>query len=275
MSSLSSRHFRTHTGNSESRRRTGNPGPRLAASPFCSVRMRGIVLSFAFILSLVVSASAARIAAWDFTGEDNVATSAAEVYDAHLDSSPLLTRGAGAPASSGGNSFRTTGFKNDGISTANTDYFQFTLSASNGFALSLSTIDGRVKGTDTFSPASVQFAYSLNETSFTLIGSAQTITGFGGTNGTALTQINLSSISALQNVPAQTTVTFRFYATGSTSTGGFGFYSNELGSYGLDIGGTLTAVPEPTTLVGGLLAVGGICWHQRRRFAGLLKSANA
>ena len=95
---------------------------------------------------------AARIAAWDFTGEDTVATSAAEIYNSNLDSSNLLTRGAGATASAGANSFRTAGFQNDGISTSNTDYFQFTLSAASGYALSLSTIDGRVKGTLPFRP---------------------------------------------------------------------------------------------------------------------------
>src|SRR5690606_8192423 len=43
--------------------------------------------------------------AWDFTGESNVATSAAEIYDDNLDGSNLLTRGAGAPASAAANSF--------------------------------------------------------------------------------------------------------------------------------------------------------------------------
>ena len=66
-----------------------------------------------------------QIASWNFTGETMVATSTAEVYNANMDASNLLTRGAGAAASSGNNSFRTQGFQNNGISTANTDYFQY------------------------------------------------------------------------------------------------------------------------------------------------------
>ncbi len=195
---------------------------------------------------------AARLAAWDFTGEASPSTSTADVFDASLDSSSVLARGAGAAASTGSNSFRTTGFSNNGISTSNTDYFQFTLSVSDGKLLSLSTIDCNLAGTSTYSASpgtQNQFAYSLDGTVFTLIGSPVTRIGNG-----ALTQINLSGISALQNVPAGTTVTFRFYATGQTTTGGWGFNSTASGAYGLDIGGTISSasagapvITSPTT----------------------------
>ena len=96
------------------------------------------------------------IAAWDFTGENTgPATSTAEVRDANL-TLGLLTRGAGASASTANNSFRTTGFKNDGIATSNTDYFQTTIAAAPGYTLSLSTIDARVAGTSTFRNAPEQ-----------------------------------------------------------------------------------------------------------------------
>jgi hypothetical protein len=100
-----------------------------------------------------------------------VTTSAADLFNANLDASNLLTRGPGAAWSTGGNSFRTVGFQNNGISTANTDYFQFTLSSVSGFNLSLSSIDARFAGTATFAAApngvSMQFAYSLDGTTFT------------------------------------------------------------------------------------------------------------
>ncbi|MFA9197404.1 MAG: endonuclease [Aliarcobacter sp.] len=180
---------------------------------------------------------AARLAAWDFTGENNVATSAPEVYDLSLDSAPALTRGAGASASPAVDSFRTQSFGNDGISIANTDYFQITLSASSGKTLSLSSIDCYLAGTDTYraSPgAQSQFAYSLNGVDFVLIGSPSITTKDG-----AISQISLSGISALQNLADDKTVTLRFYATGQTSSGGWGFKSISAGSYGLDIGGTI------------------------------------
>jgi hypothetical protein len=158
----------------------------------------------------VSSVQAARIAAWDFTGENNVATSTAEVYDLSLDSARDLIRGPGAAASAGGNSFRTTSFKNDGISIANTDYFQITLSASSGKTLSLSSIDSYLAGTSSYSVSpgvQNQFAYSLNGVDFILIGTPSIQIGDG-----AISQISLSGISALQNLADDKTVTLRFYA---------------------------------------------------------------
>jgi len=198
-----------------------------------------------FILILTSALGWGQIAAWDFTGESSPATSVADVYNANLDASNLITRGATAAASTASNSFRTTGFSNNGISTSNTDFFQITLSASTGNTLSLSTIDARFAGTNTYygSPGvTSQFAYSLDGTNFTLIGSPIQSTSL------TMSQINLSGISALQNVSASTTITIRYYASGQTTTGGWGFNSPSSGSYGLAIGGTIsplvTAVPD-------------------------------
>lgn len=195
-----------------------------------------IVAFFALSLSSIIP-SQAQIAAWDFFGESNGAISSAEVFDSNLDSSSSITRGAGAAASAGNNSFRTTGFQNNGISVSNTDFFQITLSSDPGQTMSLSSIDARFAGTNTFavSPGvSSQFAYSLDGTSFTLIGSPAITTGTPAT----LPQISLAGIPALQNVPAGTTVTLRYYASGQTTTGGWGFNSPAAGQYGLAIGGT-------------------------------------
>jgi hypothetical protein len=187
----------------------------------------------------------AQIASWDFTGENTVATSTAEVYAANLDASPTLTRGSGAPASAGGNSFRTApssgvgGFQNDGISTANTDYFENTFSAAPGYTLSLTTIDASFAGTTSFSATpgvSMQYAYSLDGTNFTLIGSPFVRIGNG-----AMAQIDLSGIPALQNIPDNITVTFRLYASGQTTTGGWGYNSPSTGTVGLAFGGSVTA----------------------------------
>ena len=179
------------------------------------------------------------IAAWDFTGPGATATFAATVFSGSLTSSNLITRGSTATASAAANSFRTTGFKNEGISVSNTDYFQTTLSVGGTNQLSLSDIAGKYAGTTTFvaSPGvTSQFAYSLNGSSFTLIGSPVTSTSL------IITPIDLTGISALQNIPPNTTVTFRYYASGQTTTGGWGFTSNSVGDYGLTFGGTVTNV---------------------------------
>ncbi len=190
------------------------------------------------------------IAAWDFTGTGPYTTLSATTFNSNLISSAGssdVTRGAGAASSAGSNSFRTVGFQNNGISTANTDYFQVTLQPTAGNSLSLSTIDANLIGTTSFAAStgvSSQFAYSLDGTTFTLIGSPQVIVG----TPQALAQIDLSGVTALQNVPNGTTVTLRYYASGQTTTGGWGFSSASAGVNGLAIGGTVSPAP-PTTAI--------------------------
>jgi autotransporter-associated beta strand protein len=176
---------------------------------------------------------------WDFTGPGNVATFAATFTNSSLvtnASLSLLTRGAGASASSGANSFRTTGFGSNGISTGNTDYFEWQV-ASSIAGMSLQTLDARFAGTGGYFAApgaSNQFAWSTNGTSFNLISSPFVMTSG---SGAAMPQINLSGISELQNLGTNVTVSFRFYATGQTSTGGWGFNSPGAGTNGLSLGG--------------------------------------
>jgi hypothetical protein len=173
------------------------------------------------------------LAAWDFTGENAVVNSLADVYLSTAINQPDLIRGALATASSANNSFRTLGFQNDGISLSNTDYFQTEIMSFNS-TLSLTSIDAQFAGTSTFRAApgvSSQFAYSLDGINFTFIGSPILTTSL------ILPQIDLSSIAALQNLPLGTTITFRYYASGQTSTGGWGFSSSALGIYGLMIQG--------------------------------------
>lgn len=135
--------------------------------------MKVKLLLLALFVSFL-SSGQTTLAAWDFFGENTAnATSSAEIYNVNLDGSNLISRGGGAAASAAGNSFRTTGFQNNGISTANTDYFQITLSSTTGNNLSLSTIDARFAGTASFAASpgvSNQFAYSLDGTNFTLVG---------------------------------------------------------------------------------------------------------
>jgi hypothetical protein len=199
----------------------------------------------AALLACHPSSVTAQIAAWDFFGESSPSTSAADVFSTDLDSSSNVTRGASAGSSTGTNSFRTTGFQNNGIATTNTDWFQITLSPVPGKVLSLSTINARFAGTASYAASpgvSHQFSYSLDGTNFTLIGSPVATVG----TPVALPEISLAGVPELQNVPPATTVYLRYYATGQTSTGGWGFNSPSIGAYGLAIGGTI-AVDGPDT----------------------------
>lgn len=193
--------------------------------------------------SQILKVTSAPLAAWDFNGEANPTNSFADLHDSNLDSSGVLARGSNAPPNSANNTFRTLGFKNDGISTTNTDYFEFQLSAKAGYSLSLSSIDARFDGTSTFYAAAgvtMQFAYSTNGSAFVLIGLPKTLTNTG-----SISAVDLSGVAALQNLAPATTVTFRYYASGATDTGGWGFQSPAVGQYGLAVGGILTAVSPP------------------------------
>ncbi|MBL7744956.1 MAG: T9SS type A sorting domain-containing protein, partial [Chitinophagaceae bacterium] len=78
-------------------------------------------------------------------------------------------------------------------------------------------------------------------TNFTLIGSPTVTIG----QPVALPAIDLTGVSALQNVAAGTTITLRYYASGQTTTGGWGFYSSAAGVNGLAIGGSVAVSSTP------------------------------
>ena len=194
---------------------------------------------------------ATPIASWNFFGQNTIATLAATSFNANLVSTSganTITRGSGAVASAGANSFRTTGFQNNGIATSNNDFFQITLQPAAGYQTSLSAITANFVGTASYyaSPGvSSQFAYSLNGTNFTLIGSPL-VNSTVPLNGT----FDLSAVAALQNVPAGTTITLRYYASGQTTTGGWGFASaaaTPTAANGLNILGSISPLPAVVT----------------------------
>jgi hypothetical protein len=202
-----------------------------------------IAALFMLMTSSLASGQTAFVG-YDFTGNNTATATFAPTTTTGNVTASIITRGAGAPASSASNSFRTTGFQNNGISTANTDFFQFSVAPTAGNTLSLSALNANLAGTGTFVAApgvTQQFAFSLDGTNFTLIGSPQTIAG----TPQALS-VDLTGVSALQNVAPGTTVTFRYFASGQTATGGFGFFSAAAGTNGLAISGTTAPIVANT-----------------------------
>lgn len=225
--------------------------------------MKKLATAVALVVGMTAVSQADLLLEWSFSGATPVVSQVANSIDSRLDTGGSyndLTRGAGAGTSTGNSSFRTTGFQNNGISTANTDYFQMIISGGSGYSLSLSGISGVFVGTTSYAVTpgvSMQWAYSFDGSTFTLIDSPVALVGVGPAS------FDFSGTAALQSIADSTDVTLRFYATGQTSTGGWGFGGNS----SLQVNGTLAAVPEPSVLA--LLSIGGlaIARFARRRTA--------
>ena len=222
------------------------------------MRKVGLLYISLFICILTTKTTLGQIAAWDFAGVGSVTntTMAATTWNGNLSTTTgvkNITRGACAPWSTASNSWRSQGFKNDGIAVTNADYFQVTLQAAAGYKVSLSTIDAKLGGTSTYyaSPgATSQFAYCINDTvsaHFTLLGSPSISTSL------TFPTLVCSTVTALQNVPSSSVIYIRYYASGQTTTGGWGFSSaSSLGTPGLSIGGTLNASFSSTFTILGI-----------------------
>ena len=108
----------------------------------------------------------------------------------------------------------------------------------------------------------------MNGTDFFSIGVSD-ITWGATTSATGNNQafIDLSGISALQNVGSGTTVTFRLATWGATNTGGTWYLNGASTNDALTLNGSVVPVPEPTGLAlggVGLVALAGIARVRRK-----------
>ncbi|MGI8838926.1 MAG: C25 family cysteine peptidase [Pyrinomonadaceae bacterium] len=201
----------------------------------------GVFLAAAVLVFAIKNSADGQVLAWDTSGlAGNEATFSSTTTNVNLNTS-TLNRGTGLNANTLADTFNSTGFTTTATTLidaiANNDYLQFTVSARAGFSVSLSTLDANFRRSST-GPNTFQWQYSLDgfATAGVNIGSAITYSGTES-NGLAQSQINLSGIAALQNVPSTTTITIRLYGWGATgSTGAFAI--GRLSGNDLAVGGT-------------------------------------
>jgi hypothetical protein len=203
------------------------------------------------IFSLFISHTLGQVLLeWDFVGISSPPTMNSTFNSPNV-APAELSRGAGAPASAASNSFRTQGFGNDGLSLSNTDYFAFTLTtAISNPIISLESLAMRFNGTSTYAASpgvSMSWAYSFDGGAFTMLDEFVKI-------GVGTITFNLNNVSALQNITGVNSISFRFFASGQTNTGGWGFSNTSAQDPGLILNGTV--VPEPASI--GLLLFGAL-----------------
>ena len=197
------------------------------------VILRPIILAF---LILTPQLGFGQIVAWQFGSPASTGTEAtynATTNDPNLKTS-ILSRGVGLNtpiAFSRG--FVDSPWNTAGQTAAQTigSYFQFTIQASSGYRVSLSTLDAKLisykGGGGSSGPNRYIWRYSVDDgISFNDIGSPITLTPTSSTSTTGSSQapITLSSISNLQNISSASSIIFRIYAWGATNTGNNGYF---------------------------------------------------
>lgn len=185
-------------------------------------------------LTVTAQQSSGVMLAWDVNGQSNFGTQglAATTVAASNTNSTGLTRGSGVGTSGsaasnawGGNNWAST--SSAGISGS--EYVTFGLTVGTGYTESLSSIDMNYRRSST-GPDNGYWQYQIGSGSWTLIGDESNEFSSTSSSGAAMAELNLSGITALQNLAAGTKVTFRLTPYGATSSSGTWYVYNETGN---------------------------------------------
>jgi subtilisin-like proprotein convertase family protein len=205
-------------------------------------------LFFCLLVSGVVSA---QIAQWNATGLSGYGPSPWSATTVAANTTiGGLTRGAGV-ATSGGAAGNAWGGVNwtaasEAASISAGTYATFTIRANTGYQVSLSNLVLVYRRSGTGAQLG-QLQYATDGVTFTDVpaaaGGAFAYTNSSTTTGVTLPTVTLSGITDLQNVPCNTTITFRIVNWGGTGPTGT-WYTNGA-SGGLTVNGTVAAYSAP------------------------------
>jgi hypothetical protein len=185
---------------------------------------------------------------------------------------PSGTSGSGAARAWGGNTWWGGTSSPDSLDNAITRgaFVTFSLTAAPGYLLSLSDVAPYNVRRSASGPTRGQWQYQIGSGSFANIGTTITWGGTTTAGGNGQSSISLLGISALQDVPAGSTVTFRIvnFNTGTLGAATGTWYLNDPSNTVADdfiINGAVTLVPEPSSCysLGAGLVFG--CWQMFRR----------
>ncbi|MFZ4724233.1 MAG: BACON domain-containing protein [Paludibacter sp.] len=225
-----------------------------------SVILRLVLFTFIFTPTLALG----QIVAWQFgtpASSGNEPTYNASTNNIHLNTS-ILSRGIGVRATSLARGFVAYDWSTSTATAAVSanDYFEFSIQANTGYRVSLSSLDTRLLSyyysSVTHGPTDYLWKYSIDGGSSFKTFYQGTINPSSNTSGTNQYQINLRTISDLQNVLFTSSVKFRLYAWGTSSViangyFGFGTTPSNLTTSCLAVGGSvelLTMTPYASSL---------------------------
>lgn len=191
------------------------------------------------------SALGSTIVGFEVTGVDgNVASLTAATINPNLTATPLV-RSSELNPNAGANSFNSSGWNITDTLDLDEHYISFSFQAEVGYFLSVDSLTYRMQSSNT-APNTGLWGYSINGGSFELQNEFIISSGAGGGDG---------SWSNLGIVDQIGTVEFRYWQYGETSvnsgtaaTTGTSRIRN-LSGEDLVVTGSVTAIPEPSTLV--------------------------
>jgi hypothetical protein len=246
------------------------------------------ILAVGAVTAVCGAAEAAlvTIAGWDFstiTANSTAGTAGfgASPYGASVSAAGLsvggLTRGAGvsgtvpsggssAAKGWGGTGFNSTSPITDAVGAVNASKFVFFSISTDGLSeLSISSIDAYNVRRSSSGPTSGQWQYQVGTGAFVNIGSTITWGSTTSSSGNAQTAIDLSTISDLQGIAANTTVTFRLALWGASSASGTWYFNGQSTTADPDfkLTGSVNSIPAPGAMA--LLGVAGLLGARRRR----------
>ncbi len=172
-----------------------------------------------------------------------------------------LTRGAGigTTGSGAGNAWGGADFRiassTESTAIEDNEFVTFTVTAKTGYKVSITRIDPYNIRRSSTGPSTGQWQYQIGSDAFTNIGSAITWGGTTSNAGNNQSAIDLSAITALQDLEAGTVVTFRILLYGATGTAGSWYLNGHANATAktLTIKGTVEEEEDP-----GDLAVGDV-----------------
>ena len=214
-----------------------------------------IVVLMLLIMGLTYNSLYAQIATWHTIGINDTTTPLLVAgTDFNLDATSVGI-GDGLIRTTLGNAFSTspkqpTTNDDTGEQTAitNGDYFEFSVNAKNNYTLSVDDIAFKIRVSNT--TRWFLLRYKVGTGAFQSVGTRVAFVGAASGNG-SLQTIDVSSVAALQNVPAGTVVTFRIYHGGANNTSSTTAIGRSLTNLeaALSVNGNVKPATAPTSIL--------------------------